>query len=250
MNVVRHRLRQRSDRDQDVDADVAGVRADLLVEPPLVRAELEHVAEHRDAAGPAGACGRGRGEIVEGGAHRHRVGVVAVIDQQDVVRELTPLTAAGAEDEVDVPARGDADRLRGRDGGEEVRAQMGLRERDLELDRLALRVDREPWSSVAAVSWTSPPGPKVTVRRSFLMCGSSSGSSAGMIAVPVCWERGDQLGLRRGDRLDRAEQLEVDRAEADDDADVRLGDLGELGDLAPSAHRHLEDEDLGAAWAR
>ena len=39
----------------------------------------------------------------------------------------------------------------------------------------------------------------------------------------------------------------MDRPDADDDADVRLGDLREFGDLAASAHRHLQDEHLGAA---
>src|SRR5215218_9448884 len=38
------------DRDQNVDAALARVRADLLVEAHLARPELEHVAEHRDAA--------------------------------------------------------------------------------------------------------------------------------------------------------------------------------------------------------
>ena len=56
----------------------------------------------------------------------------------------------------------------------------------------------------------------------------------------------EQLGLGRGDRLDRPEELEVDRADADDHAHVGLGDLGELGDLAGAAHRHLEHEHLGS----
>ena len=43
----------------------------------LVGPELEHVAEHRDPARRGGL-----GEVVERGAHRHRVGVVAVVDQR------------------------------------------------------------------------------------------------------------------------------------------------------------------------
>ena len=55
-------------------------------------------------------------------------------------------------------------------------------------------------------------------------CGSSSGSPAGTTAVAARRQVADQLGLRRGDRLDRAEQLEVHRPDVDDHADVGLGD--------------------------
>jgi hypothetical protein len=34
----------------------------------------------------------------------------------------------------------------------------------------------------------------------------------------------------------------MDRADVDDHADVGLGDLGQLGDLAGAAHRHLEHQ--------
>ncbi len=77
--VAGHVRRQRPDGDHDVGAP-ARVRADLLVVGDLVGAELEHVAEHGDA--PA----RRTGELVEGGAHRHRVGVVAVVHDGDPVR--------------------------------------------------------------------------------------------------------------------------------------------------------------------
>ena len=56
----------------------------------------------------------------------------------------------------------------------------------------------------------------------------------------------DQLGLRRRDSLDRAQQLEVDGPDVDDHADVRLGDRDQLGDLADAAHGHLEHERLGS----
>ena len=123
---------------------VVGVRADLLVEATLVGAELEHVAEHRDAAawralgGPDG--GRG-GEIVEGGAHRHRVGVVAVIDQQHAAWELGALTSTGRQHEIDVPGRSHPDRLCGGHRRQEVRPHVGLGERDIELERGVAGVD-------------------------------------------------------------------------------------------------------------
>ena len=57
--------------------------------------ELEHVSEHGDTPPPVG---RLRGEIVERGAHGQRVGVVAVIDdedprgQRDVLARASPRT--------------------------------------------------------------------------------------------------------------------------------------------------------------
>ena len=58
---------------------------------------------------------------------------------------------------------------------------------------------------------------------------------------------GDDLGLGGGDLLDRAHELEVDRSDVGDHADVGLDDGGELGDLPAAAHRQLADEHLGAA---
>jgi len=78
----------RADGDEQIDPRGLGVGADLGVEARLVGPELEHVAEHGDAA-----AGRGRGEVVECGAHRHRVGVVAVIDDDDVAGQVRPLAA-------------------------------------------------------------------------------------------------------------------------------------------------------------
>ena len=89
----------------------SAVRADLVVEPALVGTELEHVAEHRDAR----RCRRGRcrGEVVERGAHRHRVGVVAVVDQRARRRAAPPAARARRELELDAAA-GDARRSRAR----------------------------------------------------------------------------------------------------------------------------------------
>ena len=69
-----------------------------------------------------------------------------------------------------------------------------------------------PASARTQVASTSPPGPKrssvrrtVEVRLERPGVGGHDGSAAG--SQPV-----DDLGLRRGDRLDGAEQLDVDRA--------------------------------------
>jgi len=58
-------------------------------------------------------------------------------------------------------------------------------------------------------------------------------------------EARDQLGLGRGDCLDRSQHLQMHGADAHDHADVRLGDRGQLGDLAAAPHGQLEHQHLG-----
>ena len=158
-----HVRRERPDGDQDLDAAVARVRADLGVEAQLVGAELEHVAEHGDAA-----PGRGRAEIVEGGAHRHRVGVVAVVDDDDGPRQLDPLAAQRAERDLERAARIGADGARRGQRRERVGAHVR---------------GASNGSSSSPGSATSPPSPNVTTRRSSRRWRSSSGSRAGSTIV-------------------------------------------------------------------
>ena len=75
-------------------------------------------------------------------------------------------------------------------------------------------------------------------------CGSSSGASAGTTAMPPGGSADDRLGVRLGDPLDGADELEVLRADRRHDDDVGPGDRAELGDLPEPAHAHLGDEDL------
>src|SRR4051794_38223650 len=96
--VAAHARGQRAHGDEHVGA-LARVCTDLLVEADLVGTELEHVAEHRDTAS------RRARELVEGGAHRHRVGVVAVVEDDRPVVELDALPAAGGELDIHEPAR-------------------------------------------------------------------------------------------------------------------------------------------------
>ncbi len=69
--------RERADGDQQLDPARGRMLADLAVQRRRLRAQLEHVAEHRHA--PRGRRG---GEVVDRRAHGHRVGVVAVVDQR------------------------------------------------------------------------------------------------------------------------------------------------------------------------
>ena len=77
-NSLEHRGGARAHRHQQLDPGGRRVGADLAVVLVLGGAELEHVAQDRHAA----ALGMLRGEIVKGGAHGERVGVVAVVDDE------------------------------------------------------------------------------------------------------------------------------------------------------------------------
>ena len=103
-----HLRRQRADRDQQIHARLRGVGADLAVALALSRAELEHVAEHGDAA-PRGSL---PGEVIQGGAHRDWVGVVAVVDDERPARQLDACAPQRGEDHVDAARRLHADRPR------------------------------------------------------------------------------------------------------------------------------------------
>ena len=127
------------------------------------------------------------GEVVERGAHRHRVGVVAVVDQRPPRRAARTRSPRSAEKRRPASPRGvDAERPRGRHRGEQVAQVVRLRE-----GRLAASIR----SAVARSSITtavrrgardreprhrSPPSPKVIAcagRRAD--AASSSGSPAG-----------------------------------------------------------------------
>ena len=107
-----------------------------------------------------------------------------------------------------------------------------------------------PPSTDADSAKTSPPGPNVNTSSESRRCGLSASSSSGITARPSSPRPVEDLGLRLDDRLERPEQLEVDRADVRDRGDVRLGDLAELGDLTHPAHRHLHHEQLGLGRRR
>src|SRR5206468_630702 len=69
-------------RDEQVDVALGRVPPHVGVELGSLWTELEHVAQHGDATPTCGG-----GEVVQGGPHRHRVGVVAVVDDDHVVGE-------------------------------------------------------------------------------------------------------------------------------------------------------------------
>ena len=99
------RLGQRPDRDQQPDAGAGHLLAELDVVAARTRTELAHVSEygHQPAVGRAPG---GLHEVLEGGAHRHRVGVVAAIDQGHVPGKRDVLTAPGGQLERDATLQG------------------------------------------------------------------------------------------------------------------------------------------------
>ena len=239
-----------------VDARRRRVRADLLVVLALGRPELEHVAEHRDA--PSG--GFLHGEIVQGGTHGQRVGVVAVVDDGCAAGERDALAAQRAEAHVDAPARAARRPPARRPPRPACCAGCGA-------SRTAARARSAPppatttWRSGRASGTrpprsdapskcTSPPGPNVTTSSASRRYGSSSGSSDGTTATRAVAHPHQQLRLGARDALERAHLLEVDRPDVRDHADVGLADRGQLGDLAEAAHRQLQHEHLGARRRR
>jgi hypothetical protein len=113
---LEHRRRPGTDGDQQADAGGRRVGPDLAMVLALAGSELEHVAEHRDAS----SGGFLHGEVVQGGAHGQRVGVVAVIDDRCAAGEREPLAPQRAEAHVHAPRRTHPDGSRGRDRGERV----------------------------------------------------------------------------------------------------------------------------------
>ena len=195
-------------------------------------AELAHVAEHGDAA-----AGCGRGEVVEGGTHRHWVGVVAVVDDRDLPRDLDPLAAQLGELDLDATVRSDADRARRGERGAGVAAQVRGEQRLAACAQL--EAGEVPVVDPAAGAEGDGLDVASDVGREQRLPEREHGGAAGR-------ERGDERGLLGGDRLHRAHLLEVDGAQGGDDPHLGLGDPGELGDLPAPAHAHLEHEHLGA----
>src|SRR5215213_5522837 len=89
--VVAGRL---ADADQQIDPRLAPacVKAYLPVVARRVRPELCHLAQDRDAP-----TGRQRAEVVERGPHGDRVGVVAVVHEDDPVAQLEALAPEAGE---------------------------------------------------------------------------------------------------------------------------------------------------------
>ena len=170
-----------------------------------------------------------------------------LVDQQAAAGQRRLLAAPARELDLrrapSAAASPSACRREQRGGG--VLRLVPRRERELELERAApssRRRRRLPPSISSNDSTFS--GPKrrdldvvaVEVRLEQRLVRHDGGAARG--------QRGDSSALALATFSTRPEELEVDRADARDHADVRLRDRAELGDLAEPAHAHLADDDL------
>ena len=167
----------------------------------------------------------------ERGAHRDRVRVVGVVDQQAAARQRQLLAAPARELDVDPLGARQAERVeRGQRGGGVRDLVLG---REVEADAVDRRCGRPRARPRAAAGRTTVD--VVALDRELLRHDRR----------PAGGQRRDQLALRPLHAFERADQLEVDRPDVRDHADVRPRDPAEVGDLAEAAHRELEDADLG-----
>ncbi len=202
-------------------------------------------------APPRAGPGALRRQVLERRAHRHRVGVVAVVDQQRLrrpARSAAPRIAENVDRQLAVGQCTSSAPAPPPPPPSRLRSWWRLREGRAAAQVLLAVADHDPRRrGPRPASVTSPPSsPNVTRRRSARRCAREQRLSR--TAPPRCCagaQPGDQLGLRGGDRLERAEQLEVGGADVDDHPHVGLGDRGQLGDLAGAAHRHLQHQHLG-----
>ena len=221
---------------------LARVRADLGVERPLLRPQFEHVAEHGDAA-----PGSGHGQLVESGPHRHRIGVVAVVDDGDAVREVDPFAAQRPRSGTSTrPVRPHAHGQRRGHGRQRVEPVVGLGVGQLELDPL-------PAASIA----TRSPSASASARRRLPRTLRPRGRRAD--AAPAAARR---PGRRRPARAACRGSAPPWPRRPPPACPAARGGPGpmltmtptsgsaisvELGDLPGAAHRHLEHERLGPA---
>ena len=149
--------------------------------------------------------------------------------------------------------RGDPERCADRDGAHHVRQVVKLTEAELER-RLAQRAHDLGAHRVVADLVGAGEDESAGAERDRLerrrdvgleRLGIGRDHRASLVA-----EAGEDLGLGLRDRLERAEQLEMDGADVGDRGDIGLGDLAELGDLPEAPHRHLEHERLGLGRRR
>ena len=232
------------DADQHVDALGAGVRADLAVVAGGAGAELGHLAEHGDAAlRPAATRG---GRAPRASTPGWRCSSRSPGRSRLQARGARPGSGRSLCSQRGRPSPRAARRAPRRRRSPPGRwSGCGARRTGSGSGRdpagVTISASVTPSSTVASTASTSPPGPKRSrrgARQVRLQLAGLDRDDRGAVGR----QRSEHLRLRRRDRLDRAEQLDVDRADVGDHRHVGLGDRRQLGDLARAPHRHLQHQ--------
>ena len=240
-------------RQQPVD-DVGRPGADLPVQPLLVRAQLQHVAQHRVAPPPGGD--RRLAQEVERRRDRDRRRVVGVVDQRRAgggVRDRHAMVgvAAGRQRGLDLVER-HVEALGDRRGGQGVRHQVAAGHGAAHAARSPRRLQREDRAAQAqrldlrrrGRRRPAEPVGSHLGRRSTAAMAATRRSSAFRTARPSARQGGGQLRLGAGDGLDAAGPLQVRGMHRQHHAHLGARDLGQAGDLALGVHAHLEHRHL------
>ncbi len=215
--------------------------------------ELEHLAEHRDRAAPAALADRRQG--VESRLHRGGVGVVAVVHHDQPVGPLVQRHPprrqgpGGPEGGHDVaPGNADRERHRGRRGCVGCLVRAGLEQSQLRPGAVVPQLEGRPSElvelepaprHVAGDAEGQHPG-----RRTACHVGDQRVVGVQHGGAARC-EGLDDLALRLGDRLPRAELTEVGGADVEDGRHIGGRDRTEVRDVADPAGAHLEGEEAG-----
>ena len=214
--------------------------------------ELGHLTEHGHTP-----VGRHRRHCVERGAHRRRVGVVGVVEDDAAgvgVRRPASASTTARPDRARRQPRRSRPRRRRRRRGRRPRwapcarrsppARTSARPHGVRAVKRARARSSRDSSSIRTSAASSTPNVSTAAAVEPAIA-ATNGSSALSTAVPVAGSAVDELGLGAGDALDAAQPFGVRGGDRRDDTDVGPADGAQAGDLAEPAHAHLEDQHLG-----
>ena len=254
---IEERARQRPGAEQKIDLVGAEVGGEFGVHRRRLRPELQHVADDGDAA-PV-RPGLRRAEQRQRRAHRGRIGVVAFVDDgrrpvgRRRSRSARPCpSAARSRPAPRRRRRGRRRALRPRAARRArsppyatpgaPRSNANSRPRIARLDARAAVDRRRPRSSLRVAIARRAEGQDARAVRHGALSSSRSNCGASRLSTarPARLEAEEDLGLRVGDRFDRAEMFDVDGRDRRHQRDMRPRHAGERRDLAGVVHADLE----------
>ena len=230
--------------DEHINPLLRGVSAYVAMQGLGPAAKFEHLPQNRDPP-PR----RRVPQHVQHGPHRIRIGVVAiVINQNAAVVETAPRaffraqvseprpSAAPAQSRKSPPPRSPPEYSK-RCGGPSAPSSNRV-------SPTRKRTPSSEYSTSSARTCASADCPyKIRASRERQIAATRA-SSAFSTAVPARRQRFDQLPLRRGDSLDRIEKFDVRVADVGHHADIRPRDRRQLANFAGVIHAHFDHRDL------